>query len=121
VSLEKFIRAGSAILGQAPGAIAAISKYNVSIYQPAIYKGSEYLLVVPLAVGIVATWFAHKFSAIAMWVLLPLTLVLAAAVYYVYTNFEATDRIHQLNWALSYCVAALVAAILYRFLVDVIH
>ena len=121
MSIEKWIRGLTTIAGQLPGAITAISKYDqFSLYQPAIYRGSEPLLIIPLAVGLVATWFAHKFAAIAMWVLLPLLLALAAVVYFVFTSFDATDRIHQLNWALSYCVVALFAAILYRFLVDVL-
>jgi hypothetical protein len=79
----------------------------------------EFLLIVPLGVGLVATWFAHKYSAIAMWVLLPLMIALSAVVYFIFTSFDATASIHHLNWALSYCVVALFAAILYRFLVDV--
>jgi hypothetical protein len=82
MSLEKWIRGITTIAGQLPGAVTVISKYDqFSLYQPAIYRGAEPLLIVPLAVGLVATWFAHKFAAIAMWVLLPLLLVLTGSVF----------------------------------------
>jgi hypothetical protein len=117
---EKTIGTVMTIGGQVPGAVAAFTKYNISIYQPSVYKDYEFLLILPLAVGVFATWFAYKYSAIAMWLLLPTFLALFGVVYWIFENFDTSSRVHTFNWALSYCVLAVFAAMLYRLLADVI-
>ena len=108
-------------MGQIPGLVSATSKYDYfSLYQPSVYKGFEPLLVFPVAVGVVATWYAHKFSAKAIPVLGALMLAVGALVAVIYFSFDANSRIHSFNWALSYCVVAIFAAILYRAVADML-
>jgi len=122
MSREKVIGTVMMILGQIPGVISVATKYNTStsLYQPSVYRDWEPLLLIPLGVGIAATWFAHKFSAIAMWILFPLMLALAGVVWFLF-RFEVNSQLHVFNWALSYCVVAIFAAILYRFVIDVFY
>jgi hypothetical protein len=109
------------VLGQLPGLVSAFSKYNyLSLYQPSVYKGFEPLLFFPLAVGVLATWFAHKYSAKAIPVLGSLMDFLGIVVAAIYFTFDTNDLIHSFNWALSYCVIAIFAAILYRVVADII-
>ena len=108
-------------LGQIPGLVAVTSKYDYfSLYQPSVYKDLEPLLAFPVGVGLITTWYAHKFPAKAVPILATLMVALAALVAAIFFGFQANNVIHSLNWALSYCVIAIFAAILYRVIADML-
>src|SRR5256885_16305997 len=50
----------SAALGQVPSATTVAGVYSLSLYQPSIYHGKEPFLLIPLMVGLIATWAALK-------------------------------------------------------------
>ncbi len=109
------------VLGQVPGLVAATSKYDYfSLYHPSFYRGLEPLLAFPVAVGLLAAWYAHKFPTRAIPVLGTLMIGVAVLVAVIFFGFNANSAIHSFNWALSYCVIAIFAAILYRVLADIL-
>src|SRR5713226_8076481 len=104
--LEKAIAAAFALLGQAPWITTITGVYPISLYQPSIYRGKELFLLVPIMVGVIATW-AVVLSRKAMWVVFLAFLLVSSFVYWAYETFPPLSPIHPINWILSYCAFAL--------------
>src|ERR1700719_4425194 len=115
--LEKLVPIITTVLGQAPWIATITGAYPLSLYQPAIYRGKELFLVVPVMVAIVATWAAVK-SIGATWAIFVIFLVVVGLVYWIYTSAPTLDPIHTVNWILFYCAFALLFAALTRLIVD---
>ncbi|MBB3136607.1 hypothetical protein FHS26_004364 [Rhizobium pisi] len=110
---EKIFAWGQLLIGQVPGAINYFGKEGISIYQPGIYEGREWLLICPLFVGCIATWSVATYKKKAMWGIVPLFFLVVAVVTFVWFSFPAISAVHSLNWALSYCAVALFCAAVY--------
>lgn len=119
-NLDKFLGVGSAVLGQAPWIATVSGIYSFSLYQPAIYRGKELFLLIPLMVGLFSTWCVVRWHQ-AMWVVLVLFIMLCIFVYWAYETYPPLSAIHPINWVLSYCAFALFVAVLLRATMDVLH
>jgi hypothetical protein len=106
-------------LGQLPSFGIATGAYSLSLYQPSIYQGKEPFLLVPLMVGLFATWTSLRWEN-AIWVIMTIFLLLSAFVYWVYDSFGPLSPIHAINWILSYCAVGLFTATLPRVVIDAI-
>jgi hypothetical protein len=110
----------STVLGQLPS-IATLMGFHpfISLYQPSIYQGKEFFLLVPFMVGLFATWSVLRWPK-AMWVVFLIFLILAVFVYYVYENYGPLSPLHPINWIMSYCAFALFVAALTRLTIDAV-
>jgi hypothetical protein len=118
--LEKAAGIVSALLSQAPWVTTVTGAYRISLYQPAIYRGKELFLVIPLMVTVVGTWLVMRDRRM-MWYISITFLVLAIFVYATYVTFPPLHWIHPINWILSYCAFGLFSAALCRACVDLIE
>jgi hypothetical protein len=110
----------STLVGQLPGIGIVTGLYSASLYQPSIYHGKEPFLLVPLMVGLFATWAVLQWQK-AMWVVLLLFLALATIVYWIYDDFSPLSPLHPINWILSYSTFALFVAALTRVILDALN
>ena len=115
--LEKIVGTVSTLAGLAPAILTFFGLYPVSIYQPAIYKGFEWFLLIPVGLGLLSLkaimewhWF--------VWVIGGLFLISACVVFYIYVSFGPSDPIHIKNWILSYCTLAFLFACGWRLILD---
>jgi hypothetical protein len=106
----------STIGGQLPWILNALGVHSISIYQPAIYEGKQLFLIVPIGVGIFATWLVVIRSANMAWVFAAFVL-LAILVYWLH-GFPTMSPVHPANWILSYCLPALVFPMIVRLVID---
>jgi hypothetical protein len=107
--IKNIIGVVSALVGQIPWALTMWSQYPVSLYQPAIYRGKRFFVVVPMMIGVVAVSALLRYRA-AIWFVLTAFLIITAFVYWVYETKPPDDPIHAVNWILSYCAFALLMA-----------
>jgi len=117
--IEKLIAVASAVVGQAPW-VSTIFGYPLSLYGPSIYHGKEFFLLIPLTVGVFATWSVILWRG-AMWIVGILFLAIAAAVYWIFETLPASSPYHSINWIASYCAFALFVASLARALIDIVR
>jgi hypothetical protein len=110
-AITKWLALASTVLGQLPWITTLTDAYSLSLYQPSIYQGKEPFLLLPLTVGLFATWTVLRWRN-AMWVILVIFLLLMGFVYWVYDSFGPLSPIHPINWILSYCAFALFVAML---------
>jgi hypothetical protein len=108
----------SIILGQLPSALVLLTG-EPSLYQPGIYYGLKPFLVVPLMVGVVATWSVIHWKP-AMWTNFGVFTVLAVIIFYIYKTQPPSHWLHPVNWILSYSAFALLIAAFMRFVFDTI-
>jgi FtsH-binding integral membrane protein len=113
MNFDKVFGVAQLVLAQVPGLVSGFTQYRLSIYQPAIYKGHEAYLILPLFVGLVATWSVMQYKRRAMWALVPIFVVLMITVISIYSTVDVFSGVHALNWALSYCLVAVFFAFLY--------
>jgi hypothetical protein len=118
-AVEKWLALISTALGQVPWVTTVTGVYSLSLYQPSIYQGKELFLLVPLMVGLFATWTVLRWPN-AMWVVLAIFFALTGFVYWVYDTYGALSPIHPINWILSYCAFALFVAALTRVAIDAV-
>lgn len=115
----KWIALFFTVIGQLPTLATFTGVHPISLYQPAIYHDKEYFLLVPVMVGLFATWCVLRWPK-AMWAVLAIFLMLTSVVYYVYDNLGPLSPVHPINWVLSYCVFALCLAALTRLTIDAV-
>jgi hypothetical protein len=113
-SIETVITVVTALLGMLPPALTATGVYPLSLYQPVVYNHKEYFLVIPVIVALVAAWSILHYprSKTVVAVLSGTAVVLALLVWYLFEAYPATHPVHPFNWVLSYCVVAIVLALL---------
>jgi hypothetical protein len=116
--IEKVVAVISGVLGQAPWIATLTTTHSPSLYQPSIYRGKELFLLLPLMVGVFATWAVLRWRN-TMWFILVIFLLLVTFVYWAYDNFGPLSPIHPINWLLFYCTFALFMAALARLVIDV--
>jgi hypothetical protein len=80
--IKNIIGVVSALVGQIPWALTMWSQYPVSLYQPAIYRGKGFFVVVPVMIGVVAVLALLRYRA-AIWFVLTAFLIITAFVYWV--------------------------------------
>ncbi|QWW72055.1 hypothetical protein [Rhizobium sp. WYJ-E13] len=110
---DKVLGWGQLIFSQIPGLVAIFIDRRWSLYQPGIYKGYEAFLLLPFFVAVVSTWSVRVYKRKAMWGLVPAFALIFCTVYWIFRNVDITNPIHTLNWALSYCLVALLFASFY--------
>ncbi len=98
------------IAGQAPWISTVTGLYPLSLYQPLIYRGQEWFLIIPLMVGVVGTIAVLISLSRALCVIVPVFLILAGIVYWIFVSFPVGSPLHPINWILSYCLWALLFA-----------
>jgi hypothetical protein len=116
-TLDRIAAAASAVIAQIPWLATVTGTYNISLYQPAIYRGKELFLVAPLMVAVMAVWCVLRYRG-AMWGIFVAFCLMLALVYWIYTSFPVESPLHAANWILSYCVFALFVAALGNLLIS---
>src|ERR1700682_1127152 len=120
--LEKLTAMVSWVLGQLPVVASLLGVTVLSIYQnPSIYHGKELFLIGPFFVGVVSTWLVFRYERFGIWVAIALFVVVFVTVFWVYEEFPPGDKIHGYNWVLSYCVPAILLAIMGRAFIFSVH
>jgi hypothetical protein len=126
-TLEKLGSFVAFIISQGPGLLAVFTTFHFSIYQPAIYEDYKLTLAIPVAAGLLSLLIVHKLHWIGILICFALMVVLICVVYRIYNSFDIYDSLGQLNsihgynWALSYCVFALLIAMVYGVIVEVVQ
>jgi hypothetical protein len=104
---------GSFILSQIPAGSVVTDIYPLSLYQPGIYHSIEWFLLIPVGLTLAILFVIAKWPW-AFWLVLLSFLILGGCVAWIYVSFPVEDRVHMVNWVLSYCVIGLLGALLFR-------
>jgi hypothetical protein len=110
------------IAGQPPWVASWILSHfglkQFSLYQNlSIYQGNELFIIVPIVVGLFATWIAFRIDTYGMILVLMCFIILTVVVIYIRDHYPDNDKIHSYNWFLFYCLPALGGAIAGRLLI----
>jgi hypothetical protein len=105
------------LAGQLPSFMTVTGWFPLSLYQPLIYRGKEWFLLIPLVLGVLATCSVIRWGS-AKFVVGGLGIILAIFVYWALVFFPVSSPMHPINWILSYCVIALGVAAITGGLID---
>lgn len=107
----KVISFVSIVLGQVPGVLNFFNIYP--LYQRSIYQGRELFLILPLVVGIFATWLVMKHPK-AMAVIFVVAFVGFCVSFGIFEFVDVLSPMHTVNWLLFFSSCALAAAVITR-------
>jgi hypothetical protein len=107
------------VLSQLPSIGIVFGYDQFSLYQPAFYREEKPFLLIPLMVGLFATWKVMRDHR-AMYLIFPIFLCLATINYVILKFVPPTNGLHSANWILSYCTFALFVAAAMRFVAEMI-
>jgi len=99
------------VASQAPLASILTTGYDpFSIYQPAIYEGYQWFLLIPAVVSLAAIYWVETSKRAFLWLFI-IFLTMGIVVMILYKYFAPRSEVHLWNWLLWNCLIAIGVAI----------
>jgi hypothetical protein len=104
----------SFVVSQIPFGYILVTGYvPFQFYQPLIYDGYQWFLLIPAVVALAAIYWVERSSAAFLWVFV-FFLLLGIVVLVLYRYFPPHSEVHFWNWILWNCLIALTLALALR-------